>query len=222
LCAAALWVTVHSPNYSAPAVRQIPTAARNTLCRLLGIPLAPNRTTAHWQSDRIASARVINVMLTAASSTLQAQQQAKLLLPPRQEGRLQPRGAHPPPRRVTRSTGSTSTAAAHMHWLGAHQQPPAAAQAAQAGHYLRWAEPCLISRRPGAAFHTHFHRQHMHRQGAHQRPAAAAQTGHYSRRAEPHLSSRRPGPGLGRAGCGSKSLRFLYGNPYFPLYSWGC
>ncbi len=80
-----------------------------------------------------------------------------------------------------------------MHRPGAHQQPPAAAQAAQKGHYLRRAEPRLISRRPGAAFHKHFHRQHMHWPGAHQRPPAVAQAGHYSRRAEPHLSSRRPG-----------------------------
>ena len=51
LCAAALWI--HSPNYSATAVQQLPMAARNTLCRLMGIPSQPNgiaaSTSSHWE-----------------------------------------------------------------------------------------------------------------------------------------------------------------------------
>jgi hypothetical protein len=70
LCAAALWV--HSPNYTPPAVRQLPNAARNTLCRLLGIPLAPSGTSI--QSDRITHA--IDGLLTAAMRNGTAARQA--------------------------------------------------------------------------------------------------------------------------------------------------
>ena len=62
LCAAALWV--HAPNFRVTEVRRLPIAARNTLCRLLDIPLAPNGVAA--QSDRVM--HTINARLTAAMS----------------------------------------------------------------------------------------------------------------------------------------------------------
>jgi hypothetical protein len=61
LCAAALWV--HSPNYSATAVQQLPIAARNTLCRMLGIPMSPNGVA-------VQTARVTHTITTRLAGAL--------------------------------------------------------------------------------------------------------------------------------------------------------
>jgi hypothetical protein len=66
LCAAALWVP--SPNYSATAVKQLPASARNTLCRLMGIPLQPNGTSV--QSSRVT--HTINSRLNNSAATSQS------------------------------------------------------------------------------------------------------------------------------------------------------